>query len=52
VTKALASPELKNKLEPLGMETMQGSPQSFSRLVASDLDKWRGVVKSAKIQAE
>jgi len=52
VTKALASPDLKNKLEPLGMETMQGSPQSFSRLVASDLDKWRGVVKSAKIQAE
>ena len=51
-TKALASSELKAKLGPLGMETMQGSPQSFSRLVASDLDKWRGVVKSAKIQAE
>ena len=50
--KALASSELKDKLGPLGMETMQGSPQSFSRLVASDLDKWRGVVKSAKIQAE
>jgi len=51
-TKALASAELKDKLGPLGMETMHGSPQSFSRLVASDLDKWRGVVKSAKIQAE
>ena len=51
-TKALASSELRDKLGPLGMETMQGSPQSFSRLVASDLDKWRGVVKSAKIQAE
>ncbi len=51
-TKALASAELKDKLGPLGMETMQGSPQSFSRLVAGDLEKWRGVVKSAKIQAE
>lgn len=51
-TKALASSELKDKLGPLGMETMQGSSESFSRLVANDLDKWRGVVKSAKIQAE
>ncbi|MBA3505785.1 MAG: tripartite tricarboxylate transporter substrate binding protein [Betaproteobacteria bacterium] len=51
-TKALASSELNAKLGSLGMETMQGSPQSFSRLVANDLDKWRGVVKAAKIQPE
>lgn len=51
-TKAMASAELKDKLGPLGMESMQGSPQSFSKLVANDLEKWRGVVKSAKIQAD
>lgn len=50
--RALASTELKDKLGLLGMQTMQGSPQSFSRLVASDFDKWRGVVRTAKIQAE
>lgn len=50
--KAIASAELKEKLGALGMETMQGSPQTFAKLVTSDLDKWQGVVKSAKIQAE
>jgi tripartite-type tricarboxylate transporter receptor subunit TctC len=50
--KAIASPEVKDKLGPLGMENMSGTPQSFARLVAADLDKWRGVVKSAKIRAD
>ncbi|HVF63325.1 MAG TPA: tripartite tricarboxylate transporter substrate binding protein [Casimicrobiaceae bacterium] len=50
--KAIASAELKDKLGPLGMETMQGSPQSFAGLVASDFDKWRGVAKTANIKIE
>jgi tripartite-type tricarboxylate transporter receptor subunit TctC len=50
--KALASPEVRDKLGPLGMESMGGTPQSFARLVAADLDKWRDVVKSAKIRAD
>lgn len=49
---AMASPEVRDKLGPLGMETMSGSPQGFARLVAADLDKWRSVVKSAKIRAD
>ena len=48
---AMASPEVRDKLGPLGMETMNGSPQAFARLVAADLDKWRNVVKSATIRA-
>jgi len=49
---AMASPEVRDKLGPLGMEIMSGSPQGFARLVAADLDKWRNVVKSAKIRAD
>ena len=48
---AMASPEVRDKLGPLGMETMNGSAQAFARLVAADLDKWRNVVKSTKIRA-
>jgi len=43
--KAIASAEIKEKLTSLGMETMSGSPQSFARLNAGELDRWRRVVK-------
>jgi tripartite-type tricarboxylate transporter receptor subunit TctC len=50
--KAIASAEVKDKLGPLGMETLSATPQGFARLVAADLGKWRDVVKSAKIRAD
>jgi tripartite-type tricarboxylate transporter receptor subunit TctC len=50
--KAIGSAEVKDKLDPLGMETLGATPQGFARLVAADLDKWRIVVKSAKIRAD
>jgi tripartite-type tricarboxylate transporter receptor subunit TctC len=50
--KAIGSAEVKDKLGSLGMETLSATPQGFARLVAADLDKWRNVVKSAKIRAD
>ncbi len=52
VQKALAAPDLKERLAKLGMEPMAGTPRQFAKLVADDVVKWRGVVQSAGIKPD
>jgi tripartite-type tricarboxylate transporter receptor subunit TctC len=46
---ALATPEVKSKLLELGVVARGGTPEDLSKLLDSDIKKWRGVIERAKI---
>lgn len=48
----LASPEVRTAFSTQGMDPASSSPEEFRRLVASDADRWAGLIRSAKIKAE
>ncbi len=48
----LADPETKARLAKLGGTPLPGSPDTFSKFVAAEVDKWGKVVKFANITAE
>ncbi len=50
--KALASPEIKGKLEVLGAEPMPMSPAAFDAFVHSEVARMAAVVKAAGIKAQ
>ncbi|MDQ6618858.1 MAG: tripartite tricarboxylate transporter substrate binding protein [Pseudomonadota bacterium] len=50
--KALAAPEMREKLVKLGMEPMASSREAFAKLTADELTKWTALVKSANIKAD
>lgn len=45
LTRAMATPELRQQLKAVGIEPTIGSPESFSQLIKSDLVKWAAIVK-------
>ena len=47
LNKALASPDLRKKLEDQGLTVQAGSPEQFLKLMRTDLDKWGRVVKAS-----
>jgi len=49
---ALASAEMKTKLEPLGAEPASGSSEDFARFVRAEIDKWAKVVKASGATAD
>ncbi|MEO6565829.1 MAG: tripartite tricarboxylate transporter substrate-binding protein, partial [Casimicrobiaceae bacterium] len=52
VERALAAPDVRDKLAKLGMEPMSGSTREFAAFVAAEAGRWSGVVKSAGIKSE
>jgi tripartite-type tricarboxylate transporter receptor subunit TctC len=50
--KALAAPDVRSKLVPVGAELVGGSPADFDALVKGDIDKYAKLVKDAHIQME
>lgn len=48
----LASPEVRTAFSTQGMDPASSSPEEFRRLVASDADRWAGLIRSAKIKAD
>jgi tripartite-type tricarboxylate transporter receptor subunit TctC len=52
VAKALASPELRQKLEAAGITPLPMSPTQFTDLIKADIARWRTVINDAKITAE
>jgi len=52
VATALATPELKQKLEAAGITPLAMSPAQFNELIKSDIVRWRAVINDAKITAE
>jgi tripartite-type tricarboxylate transporter receptor subunit TctC len=49
INTALADPEVKAKLLELGVVARGGAPEDLKSLLASDIEKWRGVIERAKI---
>ncbi|MDB5899770.1 MAG: hypothetical protein JWP22_3864 [Ramlibacter sp.] len=47
--KALASPDLKKKLDELSVEPKSSSPEQLASLLASEIKRWSGVIEHAKI---
>ena len=52
VARALAAPELKQKLEAAGITPLPLSPMQFTDLIKADIARWRTVINDAKITAE
>lgn len=50
--KTLADPEVRKQLTEAGYEIVGGEPTKLSTFVASELEKWKPVVKRAKLQVE
>jgi tripartite-type tricarboxylate transporter receptor subunit TctC len=46
---ALASPELKKKLADINVDAKSSSPQQLASLLASEIQRWSGVIERAKI---
>lgn len=52
LNKALASPDLRKKLEDQGLTVQTGSPEQFLKLMRSDIEKWGRVVKASGARAD
>ena len=49
-TAALRTPEVTQRLATLGFTVDAGAPAGLAELIAADLERWRGVVRDARIQ--
>lgn len=52
IGKAVANPELRDKLKPLGMEPVASTPAEFGALVDREVDKWERFTKQVGISIE
>jgi tripartite-type tricarboxylate transporter receptor subunit TctC len=52
VNAALASPEMKARLESLGAQPVGGSAEQFAAFFAAESKTWQGVIKDAGIKIE
>ncbi|MEO8303386.1 MAG: tripartite tricarboxylate transporter substrate binding protein [Betaproteobacteria bacterium] len=50
--KALASPEVREKLATLGAEPVGGTPESFTQFVQGDIERWAKIIAAAGIKPE
>lgn len=52
INAALKAPDVRARLESIGIEIQGGTPQEYAALIRSDLAKWDKVIKAAGIPAE
>lgn len=52
ISTALAVPELRQRLQELGVEARASSPDALRDLLASEISKWRAVIERAKIERQ
>jgi len=52
VAKVLRTDQMKNRARAEGLESAGGPPEEFGDLIRRDVEKWRKVVKAAKIKRE
>lgn len=52
LTKALASPDLREQFAVEGLEPRSSTPQQFADLVARDTARWRDIVRTANIKLQ
>jgi tripartite-type tricarboxylate transporter receptor subunit TctC len=49
VNAALAAPEVRKRLQELGVEARAGTPEALGALLVSEIAKWKAVIERAKI---
>jgi tripartite-type tricarboxylate transporter receptor subunit TctC len=52
VDKALAAPDVREKLALAGIEPVGGTPAQFAQFIRSESERWAKVAKVARIQPE
>ncbi|MDB5811506.1 MAG: extra-cytoplasmic solute receptor protein [Betaproteobacteria bacterium] len=52
IMKALALPDVRERLLDLGFDPIGNSPQEFAAQVRGDIEKWRKVIQEIKIKAD
>jgi tripartite-type tricarboxylate transporter receptor subunit TctC len=52
INRIIATPEVKARLENLGLNIVGGSAEAFQKTVAADVAKWAAVVRDAGIKAQ
>jgi tripartite-type tricarboxylate transporter receptor subunit TctC len=52
IGKAMAEPEVVQKLETLGFEAIASTPEQFSARIRADIPRWAKVIEVAHIKAE
>jgi tripartite-type tricarboxylate transporter receptor subunit TctC len=50
IVKAMALPDIKERLATLGFEPIASSPEEFSAQIRADFEKWRKVIRAANIK--
>jgi tripartite-type tricarboxylate transporter receptor subunit TctC len=51
-SRALAAPDVKERLATQSAEVVAGGPREFSAMIRRDAERWRGVIKTANIKIE
>jgi len=49
VNAAVAAPEVRKRLQELGVEARPGTPEALGTLLVSEIAKWKAVIERAKI---
>ena len=52
VAAALNAPEVRQRLEAMGMNVVPGTPEAFARFLAEEIARWRKVAEAARIQPQ
>jgi tripartite-type tricarboxylate transporter receptor subunit TctC len=52
INAALADPKMRARLADLGGTPIPGSPQDYGRMLATEIEKWGNVIRSANIKLE
>jgi tripartite-type tricarboxylate transporter receptor subunit TctC len=52
IARVLASPDIRKRMEELGMEPVASQPTQFDAFIQTEMKKWARVIAEAKIDAE
>jgi len=52
LTRALARPDLRDKLQELGFDVIASSPDAYAKLIRDEIDRWSAVVKQQDIKVD
>jgi tripartite-type tricarboxylate transporter receptor subunit TctC len=52
INAALAAPEVKQRLQDLGVEARASTPEALKELLVAEISKWREVIERAKIEKQ
>lgn len=52
INRIIAMPEVKARLDGLGLDVVGGSAESFGKTIAADVARWSAVVRDARIKPE